>query len=386
VSGIPRPVRGSLLPTSGVLGPAAVPALLRGLVAARKTGVLRFTRAALAKTVYLSDGRIIFATSNDPDDRLGEMLLRKGVIGYRALEESVLALQAGKRQGTLLVEHGAIRARDLVEGVREQVQEIVYGLMGWDEGRFEFQEGELPSREVILLHMSTGDLLLEGTRRVQRWGLVRTGVGPLEQRYALSPGSAALLNGISLHKPELALVAALDGVSTLEDICRLSRQPDFLSCRAVWGLWAAGILDRVPQDTGQAALTEHTEPHAEKLRGAAVGREIERFNTLHRFLYELVNYELRERAPGFFERAFARVNAEHLVLFDGVAVDGSGELDPIALRRNVVTREIARYLQGLDRLLEIESELVREVLGEKKAAIIQDGLMALKQQQLEAGG
>ena len=24
--------------------------------------------------------------------------------------------------------------------------------------------------------------------------------------------------------------------------------PDFLVCRTVWGLWAAGVLDRVPQD------------------------------------------------------------------------------------------------------------------------------------------
>jgi len=33
---------------------------------------------------------------------------------------------------------------------------------------------------------------------------------------------------------------------------------------------------------------------------------------------------------------------------------------------------------------EIEGEIVRETLGERKAAIIQDGLLALKQQQLEA--
>ena len=35
------------------------------------------------------------------------MLLRKGLISYRALEESVRAIKAGKRQGTLLVESGA---------------------------------------------------------------------------------------------------------------------------------------------------------------------------------------------------------------------------------------------------------------------------------------
>lgn len=370
----------------GVLGPAGFPALVRALVAAGRTGVLRLTRGGVGKSVYLSEGRLIFATSNDPDDRLGERLLRKGRISYRALEDSVRGLDDGKRQGTLLVENGAIHARDLIDGVREQVQEIVYGLVAWDEGAYEFTEGRLPSREVILLHMSTPDLLLEGTRRVEQWSRIRAGVGPLDQRYAISPFSTAILRAVSLHKEELDLLASLDGVLPVEEICRLSRRPDFLACRTVWGLWAAGILDRVPQDATQADAREHTEPHAERMTGASVGREIDGFNALHRFLFELVSYELRDAAAAFFERAFVRVNTEHPSLFEGVAVDGAGELDTIALRRNIVTYEIARYLAGLDRLLEIEADLAREVMGEKKAGIIVDGLVALKQQQLEQRG
>jgi hypothetical protein len=374
-----------MIPPRGPIDAAGIPALVRPLVAGGHTGVVRLTRGVVAKSVYLSDGRLIFATSNDPDDRLGERLLRKGLISYRALEDSVLALNDGKRQGTLLVENGAIRARDLIEGVRDQVQEIIYGLVGWDEGSYEFAEGKLPSREVILLHMSTPDLLLEGIRRVDRWSRIRAGVGPIDQRYALSPASTARIGGVSLQKPELDLVASLDGVLTVEEICRVSRQPDFLACRTVWGLWAAGILDRVPQDAAQPER-EHTEPHAERLKGAAVGREVDRFNMLHRFLFELISYELRERAPAFFEQAFSRVNADHALLFEGVAVDGAGELDSIALRRNIVAHEIARYLAGLDRLLEIEAELAREVMGERKAGIVIDGLVALKQQQIDEGG
>jgi hypothetical protein len=48
--------------------------------------------------------------------------------------------------------------------------------------------------------------------------------------------------------------------------------------------------------------------------------------------------------------------------------------------------EIARYLAGLDRLLVIEADLARELLGERKAAIINDGLLALKERQLQRAG
>lgn len=367
---------------TGRLEHTSLPELLRPLVRQNRTGLLRLTRGSTVKTVYLREGRLVFATSTDPDERLGEMLLRKGLISYRTLEDSMRAIQAGRRQGTILVESGDIRSRDLVEGVTEQVQEIIYGLFDWEEGEWRFEEGDLPSREVIVLRMSTGDLLREGIRRVQRWSRIRAGVGTLGQRYALSAGAPALLGSLTLSKDEMNLVATLDGPTPLEEILASARGADFAVCRAVWGLWAAGVLDRVPQDTEGARPRESTRPHA-GLAGASVGREIDRFNQLHRFLFELVSYELRERAADLFEQAFQAACAEHGALFEGVAVDASGELDPIALRHNVVTREVARYLQGLDRLLDLEMGLARRMMGEKKAAIIADGLLALKQHQLE---
>jgi uncharacterized protein DUF4388 len=368
----------------GDLSASGLPQVLRPLVRARKTGVLRCKRDRIVKTVYISEGRLIFATSTDPDDRLGAMLMRKGLITYRALEESAQALEAGKRQGTILVESGAIRSRDLVQGVAEQVQEIVHGLIQWDAGQYEFAEGDLPSKEVIVLRMSTGDLLLEGIRRVQRWSRIRAGAGGLDQKYALAADSSAIVTSLSLQKEELNLVASLDGVMTLEEVCAASRQSDYGVCRAVWGLWAAGIIDRVPQDA-VVERKEQTEPHAEQVRGASIGREIEAFNRLHSFLFELVAWELRERTPAFFERAFSQAITEYPALFEGVAVDGGGALDAIALRRNIVGGEIARYMGGLARLLAIEQALVREMMGERKAAIIRDGLKELRAQRTHPG-
>ena len=211
------------------------------------------------------------------------------------------------------------------------------------------------------------------------------GLGGLDQKFVLGLDAPRLMSGMSLQKEEVNLIAFLDGILSVEEICSQIRGNDFLTCRALYGLWAAGVLDRVPEDRPAIAThaQEKTDPHAERLRGASVARELERFNELHRMLFELVTYELRERAGSFFERAFAEAIAEQGDLYEGVAVDTLGELDPFALRKNIATRDIASYARGLDRLLEIETELVRTWLGERKAAIIQDGLLALRQRQLE---
>ena len=367
----------------GTLASTSFPAIIRPLVRHRKTGVLRLSQLDTIKTVYIDEGRLIFATSNDPDDRLGEILLRKGTITYRTLEDSARALRAGKRQGTILVENGAIRARDLIEGVTDQVRGILGSLVSWESGEYSFTEGTLPSREVIVLRVSTADLLMEGIRRVERWSRIRTGVGALDQRYVLTPNAAAIMGGLPLDKDELAVIASVDGPTTVDEMCAASHRPDFWVCRTLWGLWAIGILDRDPQDTTATGQPkDETAPHAEGPRGFAIGREIERFNELHRLLFDLVRYELREGARVFWERAFSAVSGEMPALFDGVAIDPNGELDPIALRRNILAAEIAGYLRGFDRLLQLEIELAREMLGERKAAIILDGVLAVKEQQL----
>jgi Domain of unknown function (DUF4388) len=370
-------VRGSIETTS-------LPALLRPLIRERRTGVLRLNRGAVTKTIYVSGGRLIFATSTDPDDRLGEMLLTKGVITYRNLEESVLAIKIGKRQGTILVESGAIRSRDLISGVTEQVQEIVYSVFRWDIGTFEFVEGDLPSREVIVLRMSTGDLLMEGIRRISAWSRIRGGVGPLDQRYALAHDYRTLLAGLVLEKHELGLVATLAGEATVEEICAANALSDFLVCRTIWGLWAAGVLDRVPEDRQiDGATPVPVAEVSDKGRAASVGREIDLFNELHRLVFDLVTYQLRDGAQGFFEKALAQIRSEWGAVFEGVTLDGTGSLNAVTLRRNIVMGEIGAYSRGLGRLLEIEAAQVKTALGEKKAAIIQDGLIALREQQMQ---
>jgi hypothetical protein len=371
----------------GTLANVSFPSLVRPLVRGKETGVLRCTRGKIVKTVYLSAGRLIFATSTDPDDRLGERLLARGLITYRDLEESVRAIQAGRRQGTVLVERGAIRLDDLVAGVTEQVQEILYTLFRWEDGDYEFAAGDLPSREVAVLRMSTADILMEGIRRIQKWSRIQAGVGALDQRYTMAAGSTAIVAGMSLQSHEVNLIATMDGTPRIDEICGASRLSDFLVCRTVWGLWAAGVLDRFPEDAEEEIepSREETAPH-EDTRGASVLRELDRFQELHRLMYDLVHYELRDKAAAFFEEAFARVTQEHPALFASVTLEPDGAIDLVQLQHNVVTGEIATYLRGLDRLLEIEEVMAREALGERKTAIIQDGLMELKEQQLLGSG
>ena len=105
------------------------------------------------KALYVKDGRVVFASSNLPNDRLGEILIRDGKITVEEYEASIRAIHKGKRQGKALVEMGALSPKDLWEGVQFQVQEIVYSIFQWDEGSFHFEESTLPEKERITVDL-----------------------------------------------------------------------------------------------------------------------------------------------------------------------------------------------------------------------------------------
>src|SRR5512139_1984743 len=82
----------------GTLARLPLPELLRELQSARATGILSLVAGGARKALYFRDGRVVFATSNVPSDRLGEILLRDGRITAEQHEASARALAHGRRQ------------------------------------------------------------------------------------------------------------------------------------------------------------------------------------------------------------------------------------------------------------------------------------------------
>jgi hypothetical protein len=228
-----------------------LPSLLFGVTQTRETGVLKFEQLTLSqkmtvKTIYIQEGRAVFATSTDREDRLGQVLLRRGVVSLeRILTGIERSLAEKKRLGTVLVEEGWIRPIDLVAGVTDQVSEIIYSLFQWTEGVFSFALGDLPTREIITLQMSTPNLILEGIRRVQSWYRIREAIGGLDTRYQTSPGLKELTSEMKLSLEEWTLLSLCDEPISLREVCARSPLKDFDICRLLWAFLAAGVLRKI---------------------------------------------------------------------------------------------------------------------------------------------
>ena len=238
------------------------PNLVHHLYEQSFSGSLILTHAGLGKSVTIQEGRLVFASSSDPDERLGELLLRRGRISLRQYLAAGRAVAPGRRLGTLLVEQGVLAPKELVRAVVEHTQEIIYGAFLWTEGRYRLQQGQR-SAEAITLNISTPDLIVEGIRRINSWARIHRAVGELESSYERVAGYDAVAAKMLLTDAQLELLTGLAGTETLDAICARSILPSIEVCRALWAYRVIGMIRRLdlpisipaePEDDGLGAV------------------------------------------------------------------------------------------------------------------------------------
>jgi curved DNA-binding protein CbpA len=151
----------------GKLKENRLPHLLASFSKDRKTGVLTFSKDDAVKNIYFHNGSIVFASSNMTSDRLGDFLLKNGVISEEQYEQSAkIHEETGKRKGMILVEMGYLSPEELVSSIRHHLTEIILSIFDWEDGHFKFRDSE-PSEEVITLNTTVSDLISEGNLRIE---------------------------------------------------------------------------------------------------------------------------------------------------------------------------------------------------------------------------
>jgi hypothetical protein len=240
------------LKPEGSLAARDLAELVLELSGERFSGLLILSNGGVGKSVTLHDGRMVFASSTSRDERLGELLLRRGRITLRQFTDAAAAVAPGKRLGAVLVERGVLAPKDLVKTVVEQVQEIIYEAFQWTEGQYRLNRGAT-SAEAITLNISTPDLVLEGIRRIESWSRVERAVGGPGVYYERAPDYEQALASMTLSFEKLSLVTSLNGKRTVEALCEESSLPDFEVCRTLWAFRVVGLVRRVDVTSSRPA-------------------------------------------------------------------------------------------------------------------------------------
>jgi hypothetical protein len=170
---------------AGSLGALNFPEIVQFVFQSLKTGVLLMSfgppdappadrpEALRRKSIFFKDGQVVFASSSDPDDRLGPVLARGGFVSEEDLERCSRLVRSGRPLGRVLVDEKILDAGQLYEGITAQVKGIFLSCFLEAVGEFAFIEGSTDEQSQVKLPERTRDLILQGMKLLEEQELRR---------------------------------------------------------------------------------------------------------------------------------------------------------------------------------------------------------------------
>jgi hypothetical protein len=333
--------------------------ILHLLHSSNRSGFLYFEEGDHEKTVYLHRGEVVFAASNQSFDRLGNCLLRSGSISADEFEEATGAYRPPGHFGRVLVERGILSPRELWNGVKVQIEEIVRSLFSYDAGNVLFWEGEVRPDNVVRLSLPTRRLIAEGLRR--RDELIKFLALLEDSRVRLTPTADVQLN---LSGTERTVFDVLASTTSFVEICERAGVEPLAGARTIRHLRLHGAVDiGRSQESSDAPDAENAQQRSgDEIRSCVT----DHLKLIAEFAAPIVAVEgvegIRVRLAGVVEEA-ARHYPE---LFSDLPVGPGGAIDPEELIARALRFPGEREREVRLALGELVSYLEFEILNHPK--------------------
>ena len=237
---------------TGNLRTMDLPDILQWISTGRKTGTLHVERRSVHKRIVFKDGVIHSSTSNDPRESMGQFLIRDRHVTEQQLFRALLRQETeGRLLGAILVGDGVLTEEAMRKSLESKAEETIYNLFLWDEGKFEFKDGELPDNILVHVEMGVTSVIMEGIRRVDEWRRIKDVFPSMATTFrALSPGQ-----GLEDAAERQAVTLAGAG-KMLSEMSLEMRRSEFETASLVLDLYNRGLLavDGVKEDVPDDAV------------------------------------------------------------------------------------------------------------------------------------
>jgi hypothetical protein len=329
----------------------------------KKTGTLTVRHGEYAKQVYWERGEMIFSASSDPEEALGNFLIRHGKITQEQNMKSGLLVEPGKRQGKILVQMGVLTPKELWWAVKNQVLEIIYSLFALRDGWFSFEETTTVHEEKIKLSTSTTNIIMEGIRRLDEWPRIKEMIPHDRLVPELAPLETRDRN-VNFLEGEKEILALVNGKRAVREIIHLSALDEFETLRILMGFILARYI--VIPESPLAATGDEVED------AVMLEQVIASYNRIFSQIAEyLVTHLPRESVGSLLDGA---LEAAESPILEGVHFDKNGSLGAKVLTANVADLHVEQRLGaldgGLNNLLSfILFESSKHLLPEEKSTI-----------------
>ena len=224
----------------GDLSSLPLPEILATIHRYRVPGVVSVSRDGRVRRVFVDDGLVIFAASNEREAGLAAFLLKKGVLDAEtALEAQERRSRDGLRLGQVLLQMGILTPERLNAAIAGQTRDIVIGAFDWDAGEAVFEVGVRRS-DSVRVDLPIPGLIVEGIRAAANVKRLVQRLGSAQSVLEKVPGAQLSL----FSAPEQSFFQEVDGKTPLQKLSARGPASQTENVRLLYAFFCLGLLHK----------------------------------------------------------------------------------------------------------------------------------------------
>jgi len=210
----------------------------------QKTGILRVTCEEEESRVFFEQGTIIYASSSHKEAKLGVLMRKDGILSAQQLQKCLgLARENNIHLGKVLVEKGYISFDSLKKYNTRQVETILYNLLFWKKGKFEYKDSKLNLKGMIVIQLNPMKLILEASRRVDELSFLKELI-PSDKLVFKMSGKVQSKEEIKLNANEWRILSLIDGTRTVRQVINESTYDEFAVYKILFSVISSGLIEQ----------------------------------------------------------------------------------------------------------------------------------------------
>jgi len=291
-------------------------------------------RRGIERVLLFREGDVVTIASNEAHDRIGDFLIRMGLVERERLEAVLAAANpAHRRAGQLLVESGLISSHDLWRAIQRQVTELFCDVATWSSGHlvvYRIAEGFIypPSPS-----LGTQGLLMEAVRRSDEMSLIRRRIP--DNQVVLQAAEGA----VGENDEERAFLDAAQQPASVADLQKLLHRAEFDLLRLAYTLLQSGAVRQVTLSPGNSMQRPH---------GSRVSDVIQVFNmALQEIRAEVAKAGVAEPFAASINAFLADPKGVYAGLFHEVQLQVDDQISDETVLRNLTAQAAADPVQQI---------------------------------------
>ncbi len=278
----------------------------------QKTGILAVTRENVESRVFFDHGTIIYASASLKQARLGFLLRTDGIISAQQLQKCLaLAKEEKIHLGKILVEKGYISLETLKKYNTKQVETILYDLLFWEKGKFEYKDVRLNLKNMIVTQLNPMKLILEASRRIDELSVLKK-VIPSDKLVFKMSGKVQTKEEIKLNANEWRVLSLIDGSRSVRQVITESGYDEFAVYKIFFSVISSGLIEQKEEIQLNNGET-----------GNGLSAIITVFNDILQTIKKNVAEELGERTHSLFQESKSELGTPIKKIFENFHPDNT---------------------------------------------------------------